>query len=79
MLRVAGNTCKCKVFSREILQVLHVLAVFGLGLLRDTAIVVLAVFQESILRILPYSQYSGFNAVDYFFCARSILGFDTLE
>ena len=55
------------------------LAVFGLGLLRDTAIVVLAVFQESILRILPYSQYSGFNAVDYFFCTRSILGFDTLE
>ena len=37
MLRVAGNTCKCKVFSREILQVLHVLAVFGLCVLRDTA------------------------------------------
>ena len=49
---------KVKYFQRKLRQVLRVLAVLGLYVLRGI-LRVLAVSRGSVLRILPYSQYSG--------------------
>ena len=54
-------------------------AVFGLCVRTNCGVLLeLAVFQDSVLRILPYSQYFGFDTLEYS-CTLSILGFDTLK
>ena len=61
MFRVPGS--KVKYSQEKILQVLHVLAVFGLCVLRDTA---------------STRSISGLNTLDTA-CTSSIFGFDTVE
>ena len=76
MPRLSGS--KVKYFREKILQVLHVLAVFGLCVLRDTAstrsisrvytanTAILAVFRGSILwNIAVLGSILGFNILEY--------------
>ena len=77
MLRVPGS--KVKYFRDKTPQVLNVIAV--LGFVYCGILLVLAAFQDYILRILPYSQHfwARYSRILLLQCTRSILGFDSPE